>query len=163
MRSHLQTVHALAVALKGAHFPALLGQVARDEPTHGMGLRPGLVSDLVQGGAFWPAQQSVDLRRFRALAKYRPVLRFRSAPRARTICFCLGLNGSPDPRDRGLAIREPSHRFYSGQAIPDLHQSLHRPFRSNVVKILLACEGDAARIRLCWPLFVDVIVGGEMK
>src|SRR5205823_4679472 len=53
--SQLQTVDALAVALKGAHLPALLGQVAGDEPTHRMGLPPGLVSDLVQRGAFRPA------------------------------------------------------------------------------------------------------------
>jgi hypothetical protein len=35
--SHLQTVHALSVVLKRAHFPALLRQVARDEATHGYG------------------------------------------------------------------------------------------------------------------------------
>ena len=36
--SEFQGIDALAVALKGAHLPALVGQVARDEATHRMGL-----------------------------------------------------------------------------------------------------------------------------
>ena len=48
--SAFQTVHALALALKGAHFPALFRQIAGDEAAHGMSLPSGLIADLVQAG-----------------------------------------------------------------------------------------------------------------
>jgi hypothetical protein len=78
----------------------------------------------------------------------------------------LRLKGSPNPRHRGLAIREPSDRFYSWQAIPDLDQTLHWPRASQLLQLPLACEASATGIGICRPWFVtrsDVTFRCEMK
>jgi hypothetical protein len=51
---------------------------------------------------------------------------------------------------RGLAIREPSDRFDSRQAVPDLHHTLHRPCGSQLFEVLLACEAIGIGICRLW-------------
>ena len=80
--------------------------------------------------------------------------------------WCFAGSSAPDAANRGLAIREPSHRFYSRQAVPDLNQTLHRPFVNQFLQLLLACEATVARIPICWLVFVyhsDVIFRCDMK
>jgi hypothetical protein len=61
------------LAFKGANFSAWFRQIARDEAAHRMRLPSGFASDLVQGRALRPRQQTADLGRFGSLPKHGPM------------------------------------------------------------------------------------------